>query len=54
MNSSTITDNYWLIIKMMRYSIEPRFRKYFKGYGFLPFAKKFGNKYDKKINGYCN
>ena len=39
---------------MMRYSIEPRFRKYFKGYGFLPFAKKFGNKYGKKINGYCN
>ena len=24
---------------MMRYSIEPRFRKYVKGYGFLSFAK---------------
>ena len=33
----------------MRYSIEPRFRKYVKGYGFLSFVKKFGNKYRKKI-----
>ena len=32
----------------MRYSTEPRFRKYVKGYGFLLFAKKFGNKYGKK------
>ena len=28
----------------MRYSTEPRFRKYVKGYGLLSFAKKFGNK----------
>ena len=34
---------------MMRYSIEPRFRKYVKGYGFLSFAKKFGSKYVKKL-----
>ena len=33
----------------MRYSTGPRFRKYVKGYGFLPFAKNFGNKYGKKI-----
>ena len=33
----------------MRYSTEPRFRKYVKGYDFLPFAKKFGNKYGKKL-----
>ena len=33
----------------MRYSTEPRFRKYIKGYGFMLFAKKFGNKYGKKI-----
>ena len=33
----------------MRYSTEPRFRKYVKGYGFLSFAKKIGNKYGKKI-----
>ena len=33
----------------MRYSTEPRFRKYVKGYGFLSFANKFGNKYGKNI-----
>ena len=33
----------------MRYSIEPRFRKYVKGYGFLSFAKNFGNKYGQKL-----
>ena len=33
----------------MRYSTEPRFRKYVKGYGFLSFAKKFGNKYVKRL-----
>ena len=33
----------------MRYSKEPRFRKYVKGYVFLSFAKKFGNKYGKKL-----
>ena len=33
----------------MRYSTEPRLRKYVKGYGFLLFAKNFGNKYGKKL-----
>ena len=33
----------------MRYSIEPRERRYIKGYGFLSFTKNFGNKYSKKI-----
>ena len=33
----------------MRYSTEPRFRKYVKGYGFLSFARKFGYKYGKKL-----
>ena len=33
----------------MRYSTEPRFRKYVKGYGFLSFAKKCGNNYGKKL-----
>ena len=33
----------------MRYSTEPTFRKYVKGYGFLSFAKMFGNKYGKKL-----
>ena len=36
----------------MRYSTAPRFRKYVKGYGFQSFARKFGDKYGKKINGY--
>ena len=26
----------------MRYSTEPKYRKYVKGYGFLSFARKFG------------
>ena len=34
---------------MMRYSDEPRFRKYVKGYGFLSFSRNFGNKYSKKL-----
>ena len=33
----------------MRYSAEPRFRKYIKGYVFLLFARKFGDKYSKKL-----
>ena len=33
----------------MRYSIELKVRKYVTGYGFLSFAKKFGNKYGKKL-----
>ena len=33
----------------MRYSTEPKFRKYAKGYGFLSFARKFGDKYGKKL-----
>ena len=39
---------------MMRYSTEPRFRKYVKGYGFLSFAKNFGNKYGKKLMNTAN
>ena len=33
----------------MRYSLEPTYRRYVKGYGFLSFARKFGDKYGKKI-----
>ena len=33
----------------MRYSTEPRFRKYVEGYGFLSFARKLGNKYGKTL-----
>ena len=33
----------------MRYSLEPTYRRYVKGYGFLSFARKFGKKYCKKL-----
>ena len=33
----------------MRYSAEPRFRKYVKDYDFLSFSKKFSSKYGKKL-----
>ena len=33
----------------MRYSIEPRERRYVKGYGFMSFAKYFSDKYSKSL-----
>ena len=33
----------------MWYSTESKFRKYVKGYSFLSFAKKLGDKYGKKL-----
>ena len=33
----------------MRYSLEPTYRRYVKGYGFSSFARKFGDKYGKKL-----
>ena len=33
----------------MRYSTEPKFRKYVKGYSFLSFARTLGDKYGKKL-----
>ena len=33
----------------MRYQLEPKYRKYVQGYGFLSFARKFGDKYEKKL-----
>ena len=33
----------------MRYSLEPNYRRYVKGYDFLSFARKFGDKYGKKL-----
>ena len=32
-----------------RYSTEPKFRKYVKGYGCLSFSRKCGDKYIKKL-----
>ena len=33
----------------MRHSLEPEYRKYVKGYGFLSFARNLGDKYGKKL-----
>ena len=33
----------------MRYSLEPSYRKYVKGYDILSFARKVGDKYSKKL-----
>ena len=33
----------------MRYSLEPSYRKYVHGHGFMSFAKNIGNKYGRKI-----
>ena len=33
----------------MSYSLESTYRRYVKGYGFLSFARKFGDKYGKKL-----
>ena len=33
----------------MRYSLAQNYRKYVKGYGFLSFAREFGDKYGKKL-----
>ena len=38
----------------MRCAKGPKYRKHVKDYGFLSFARKFGNEYGKKTNGYCN
>ena len=33
----------------MRYLLEPKYRKYVQRYSFLPYARKFGDKYGKKL-----
>ena len=33
----------------MRYSTEPEYRKYVKGYEFLSFARRFSDKFGKKL-----
>ena len=33
----------------MRYSLEPKYKKYVEGYGFLLFTRKLGNKYGKTL-----
>ena len=38
----------------MRYSTEPRFRKFVKDYGFLSFARDCGDKYGKNLMDTAN
>ena len=33
----------------MRYSLEPRYRRYVQGQGFMSFGRNIGNKYGKKL-----
>ena len=33
----------------MRYSLKPNYRNYVQGYGFLSFARKFGDKCGNKL-----
>ena len=33
----------------MKYSLEPSYRRYVQGQGFMSFAKNIGNKYGRKI-----
>ena len=33
----------------MMYSTKPKYRKYVESYGFLSFARKFGDKYGRKL-----
>ena len=33
----------------MRYSTEPKYRKYVEGCSFLSFARRFGDEYGKKL-----
>ena len=34
---------------MARYSVEPRTRKYLKGYGFFSFGRNISKKYEKEL-----
>ena len=44
MQSTSVCGTY-----KMRYSLEPRYRKYVQGQGFMSFAKNIGNKYGKEL-----
>ena len=54
-NALEIEDNVNMSLKLiqakykMRYSLEPRYRRYVQGQGFMSFATNIGNKYGKKI-----
>ena len=38
----------------MRYSLEPHYRRYIQGQGFMSFAKNIGNKHGKSITNLKN
>ena len=44
MQSTSVCDTY-----KMRYSLEPSYKRYVQGQGFMSFAKNIGNKYGRKI-----
>ena len=44
MQSTSVFNTY-----KMRYSLEPSYRRYIQGQGFMSFAKNIGNKYGKRI-----
>ena len=44
MQSTSVCDTY-----KMRYSLEPSYRRYVQGQGFMSFAETIGNKYGRKI-----
>ena len=37
----------------MKYSLEPHYRRYAQGQGFMSFARNIGNKYGKKVFDKC-
>ena len=37
-------------LSMLRHSLEPKTRKYVKGYGFLSFTRNLSNKYGKQLS----
>ena len=46
----TITPHSLKMLKTkMRFSLEPTYRRYVKGFGFVSFARKSGDKYGKKL-----
>ena len=49
---NTVNTEFCYIEVLNLVSTETRFRKYVKGYSFLLFERKCGDKYGKKINGY--
>ena len=47
-NISLIINTSSLHPYKMRYSLEPHYRRYVQGQGFMSFARNIGNKYGKK------